>query len=701
MYISAREKLILEILLDKREKLTIKELAKKIDVSSRTIHRDLKGVEKLLNEYNLDLLRKTGAGIQITGLEASKADLKRKIITLAYRELTRDERQTIILCTLFESAEPVKIFTLANELRVTSTVISSDLTKLERQLERFQLSILKKRGYGVELSGSEKAKRRAISYVIAKSLKEDEFLSFIKESIQKKSGIQENSISERLLHLVDREKLLIIEDVMQKLNRDALFSITDNAYVGLIVHVALAIERIMQDEKIEMDQMYLEQLKLEPEYHIAQKIIAELMLRFQIEIPDAEIGYITMHLQGAKLRQYEGNALDVPNLQIIMQAKKLMRYIEEVTGDDLMNNAPLLEGLITHLKPALYRIRQNMGITNPLLTSVRKDYEDLFQIVIDACKEVFPALQIPDEEIGYLVMHFGSAILASKGERDLKAYVVCSSGIGTSKMLASQLRREIREIDEIKNVSIFELKELHIADRDLIISTIHLQDFTKEYIIVSPFISPEEIKQVQLYARKKMLIQKVFPPLTENISNVEETMKRMETIHLYTGAVSTILAGFQLTTEKEAGSLKKCIHLVCEQLEKQAVIQDAQTVTEALFVREAISGVGIPETKLALFHTRHEHVLKPSFTIHTLRESIVMRAMDGTAIEVKDLLVLLSPKEYHEPGLEVLSLISTLIIESEKSIELFESNQSGPIHSYLAQKFEQFVDEKIKQLRSV
>ena len=124
--------------------------------------------------------------------------------------------------------------------------------------------------------------------------------------------------------------------------------------------------------------------------------------------------------------------------------------------------------------------------------------------------------------------------------------------------------------------------------------------------------------------------------------------------------------------------------------------EDAETVADALFAREAIGGVGIPGTKLALFHTQHEQVLKPSFTIHTLREPIVMKAMDGTDIEVSQLLLLLSPDPYHEPGLEVLSLISTLIIENEQSIELFESEEENRIHSYLAKKFEQFIDEKIK-----
>ena len=119
-----------------------------------------------------------------------------------------------------------------------------------------------------------------MSYLIAKTLKEDEFLSLIKERIEKNSVSQENSISERLLHLVDREKLLIIENVMQDLQRVLPFPITDSAYVGLLVHLALAIERILVGENIEMDQMYLQQLKMEPEFDIAQEIIEKMAVTF-------------------------------------------------------------------------------------------------------------------------------------------------------------------------------------------------------------------------------------------------------------------------------------------------------------------------------------------------------------------------------------------------------------------------------------
>lgn len=696
MYISAREKLIVEILLEQRDKLTIKMLAEEVEVSPRTIHRDLKGIESLLKTYHLELVRKTGMGIQVIGSLQDKESLKRKLMTVALQDYMADERQTLILSTLYEAAGPVKLFTLAHELRVTESTISADLLKLEEQIAHFELSILKKRGYGIELSGTEEAKRRAISYVIAKTLKEDEFLSLIRQNKVRQSNAHEESISERLLHLIDRDKLMMIEEVIRKLKHETLQSMTDQAYVGLIVHVALAVERIKQGEKIEMGAELLSQLQSAPEYLIAERIIKELAIHFQITIPDAEVGYITMHLQGAKLRQTEENLLKGSSLQIMMQAQQLVKYVEKETGHELLNNRSFLEGLVTHLKPALYRIQQNMGITNPLLQNVRKDYEALFQIVREACAEVFQEFKIPEQEIGFLVMHFGAAILSVKGKHDLKAYVVCSSGIGTSKMLATQLRREVPEIEEIRNVSAFELSELTILDRDLVISTIHLPTFSKEYMIVSPFLTGQEIQDVQLQAKRKLLMKKVssaFPKKQEDIIEIKERVKK---IHDYTGAVFELLNGFQQTIAKEVKTLPTYVEMVCQQLGEKAILQNAKVVADALIERQELSGVGIPGTQMALLHTKHSSIQKASFTIHVLREPIKMRAMDDTVNEVNHLLFLLAPDPYHEAGLEVLSLISTLLIESEQSIELFQSNDEARIHTYLGINLEQFINEKLK-----
>lgn len=197
MYVSARERLILEMLLEKKEEVTVKDLAKEMDVSVRTIHRDLKGVEDILKDYHLSLVKKSGVGIQIIGEEEKMEELKRALFHLTSQEYTPDERQTFILCTLLESPEPVKLISLANDLNVTIATVSNDITKLEDHLRVFDLSILRKRGYGVELIGTETAKRRAMRSIIADNLNEVEFLSLVRENIQK------NQLNNRILSLKD------------------------------------------------------------------------------------------------------------------------------------------------------------------------------------------------------------------------------------------------------------------------------------------------------------------------------------------------------------------------------------------------------------------------------------------------------------------------------------------------------------------
>lgn len=59
MVISARERLILQFLLeDMKEDVTIKQLADIVNVSERTIHRDLKNIEDVLQAFHLKLQKK-------------------------------------------------------------------------------------------------------------------------------------------------------------------------------------------------------------------------------------------------------------------------------------------------------------------------------------------------------------------------------------------------------------------------------------------------------------------------------------------------------------------------------------------------------------------------------------------------------------------------------------------------------------------
>ncbi|WP_078382193.1 BglG family transcription antiterminator [Sutcliffiella halmapala] len=709
MYITARERQILELLLSSEQEITVKDLANEIDVSPRTVHRDLKDVEETLQHYELSLIKKSGVGIQIIGDPEHIEELKLFLFNVSHNQYTADERQLIILCTLLESTEPVKLIAIANDLNVTIATISNDLNKVEEQLKKLSnLELIRKRGYGVEIVGSESAKRKAMSKIISENVDEFDLLSLIRENIQKKTFQQHNSISERLLGLVNKNNLLIVERAVDEINKELPYSIADSAYMGLVVHLALAMERILRGENISIDQGYLDRLHGTPEFKVARKIIDKLEKVFQTSIPEAEIGYITMHLLGAKLRLDKEYLIEDTSLQIALQAKSLITYVSNRVHQDLSDNRSLLQGLVAHLSPALFRIKQNMGISNPLLARIKSDYSELFSIVKDGVGIIFSDLDVPDEEIGYLVMHFGSVLIGRQERKSLTALVVCSSGIGTSKMLATRLQKEIPEIKECRNVSLFELQQMDYQRYDLILSTMRLPEIDKDYIVVNPILTTDEVEKVKTYIHQHTKMQLMESPIrqpseieVESFAPKEQTIELMQKLSQYSNTITTILKGFTVLKGDKPREIPQLLELSCDFLWEQQIIMDKQTVLQDLLKREKLGGLGIPGTELALFHAKSKAVKEPALIVYTLVQPLTIKAMDASEMKAKTILILVAPESIDVAGLEVLSQISATIIENEQSIRLFESQDEREISSYLAAKLNHFFYEKLYELRSV
>jgi mannitol operon transcriptional antiterminator len=698
MYISARERKILELLLITREEVTVKELADELDVSPRTVHRDLKGVEKLVREQGLELNKKSGIGIQVVGADDLKEKLQFYLFNLSHNEYTPEERQTIVLSELLYSHEPIKLLAIANDLNVTIATISNDLNKVEERLAPFQLTLIRKRGYGVEVVGSESAKRKAMSSLISENIDEFELLSFIKENIQKKSSKNVDTITDRLLGLVDKKKLLIIEKQIDEIKNELPYSIADSSYIGLVVHLALAIERIQQGDDINFDEEYLNSLKPTREYKVAEKIVKGLEEIFRLTISPGEIGYITMHLMGAKLRNEHDDLLEDSSLQVGMIAQQFIRFVSDEIDIDLTKNLSLFQGLVAHLRPALYRIRQNMGISNPLLAKIEKDYPEMFFLLSNAVQVILPDLRVPKEEIGYLVMHFASALLYKEEGRALNTLVVCSSGIGTSKILSSKLEQQISGI-KTRNASLFDLANLDLNEFDAILSTVPLKDFKKDYLVVSPLLSNDEISKVKQYLLGQKQELSLGTAIRENdrqIIDSHEFFVHMKKISHYSSVISQVLGGFFIEEISEELTIKESLIQQCQRLEQDFMVRNAFDLVDELFAREEMGGLGIPETTMALYHTRSDQVLIPSFTIFRLKHNVSVKAMDGSTLKINTVLLMLSPKKVSEEALEILSRISSLVIRDEHIIQQFQTGNEKTIANLLATELKEIYDAKIK-----
>ncbi|TFJ93075.1 PRD domain-containing protein [Lentibacillus salicampi] len=690
MYLSGRERKMLEYLLEAQGAVTIKTIADRLDVSERTVQRDLSNVEQMLFDYNLELNKQSGVGLQISGLATDKNHLLAEITETSWSEFTPEERQAILLSTLLETDEPVKLFALAANLHVTTATVSHDLDQLENKLTNHKLHLIRRRGYGIRIEGREADKRAAISSLIAEHVNTSDMVSFLKQRTQ---APKMNAISDRLLGLVNPEKLSIIEQRVSQARDKLRYDLADSAYIGLVVHLALAIERLQKGDTIEFDQKYLHEISQTSEYTIAKRLIHDLEKDLDMTIPNDEIGYITMHLMGAKLRVDQHYVIEDSSFDVAYQAKEIIEHVSNRLGKDLTYNITLLNDLVAHLKPSIYRLKKGLTISNPMLAEITRDYNALFKIVQEAVGEVFPDLTFPDDEIAYLVLHFAAILLHDETDASMRALVICSSGIGTAKMLATKLKQQIPEIKQVENQSLFDLERTETDDYDIVVSTIPLDDMANDYILTSPMLTKPEADKVKRAIRKRKATVPQKPTTQTKWENEQsDSRQKLEMIQAYSAAILEVLKSLEVKHFSGNMSLDALLQEACEQLAANGVIQNPENVRRSLIDRQAKSGLGIPGSYLALYHTRTDDVKRPSFTVYALNQPLIVNSMAGTDMTMNTLLVMLAPADADQELLETLSYLSSLIIE-EESIQALESGDINRIEQHLSKHFYKWLNE--------
>ncbi|HET7628236.1 MAG TPA: BglG family transcription antiterminator [Bacillales bacterium] len=702
MYLTAREKQILFQLLSADQAVTVQSLAERLKVSKRTVQRDVKGLQPLLSEHGLSA-ESDSRGMFVEGSAEQKQSLLRQAAEIKPFEYTADERQTMIVCHLLEADEPVKLAALAHELRVTSATVSHDLDAVEETLKPYDLALIRKRGYGVEIAGKERHIRQFMSGLLADQLGVKDTITALKDKIDRDDTVPLPAASERLLGLIDRDKLAVVEKTVKDGGRALRLRLADRALVGLIVHVALAVGRLENGETIEMKDELLEELKATKEYGWAQTLAERLSPEFGIALPESEVGYITMHLRGAKVRiEKAGDTFDEAHWRLMQACRRLMEILERRLGVRFSDSEPLLQGLATHLRPAMYRMKHHMPIENPLLSQIKHNYRKLFTVLQEAMPEVFPDLEVPETEIGYLVMHFGASLRAEVCP--VSALVICSSGIGSSKLLASRLAQTFPEMERIDHGAVHDLREQDLSAYDLILSTVPIQNVGRQVIEVNPFLKDGDIRQIRQALAKlrnpestgAMGTRKQSKDSGEKAASVTGG-EVLDKIHRYTDAIQAVLTGFSVTAV-DGGTMEEVLyHLVKSSKQDGAVVDEAR-LRKKLLERQQLSGMGLPGSGCALFHSKDEAVSQVHFTVHPLKRPLTIAGMDGAAMTCKTVLLMLAPGGSSEETMQVLSRVSTLVIENERSLALFEEGNETAIRRLLEQKLMGFFKEQLNKL---
>ncbi|MBC8080762.1 MAG: BglG family transcription antiterminator [Gorillibacterium sp.] len=709
MPVSYRQRQMLELLMDRKDDMTAGQIAEELGVSVRTIHREMDEVEAFLHRHGIRLQRKAGAGIRLQEQEDSERLrlVRAELENQRSADYSAEERQLLILCELLETNSPIKLFYLAHELKVTIPTVGYDLNRLEQWLEPSGLTLIRRRGYGVQICGMEMDKRKAIWLAASENLDDSDLYVRSPE-------VSSSPIESRLLHLCGKSFMAEVDQVLWKAEEQWPSHISEHTYTNLMLRLSIGISRFHANFSLDAKKVATDEentigdndrnhsvpargevaRKNSISSSVAMGMTHMLAAHLSLTLPLDEFSYLA-ELFEQVINEVRSESSPEDHFHLLHLVNQLIDSVEEMMGLSFSEDRTLREGLLLHLRPALERLGQGERIRNPLLPQIRRDYASLFLAVQQAAGAVIQTIEVPDEEVGFITMHFGASLERFKQlGRGIRALLVCRSGIGSSRMLSVRINREFPQIEVTERVTWLDAERIPASDYDLIISTIDLPNAPNRYIKVSPFLTEDEAERLRVFIRENVPRERRVNPSATRL-NDNMTMLRLSSLQATLNSIVGLINRFEVFhfDSSQPVSLEEAIGCLCQYGLEAKVLDDPEMVTEQILTREQFGSLRIPDSNVALFHTRSPSVSQPWLALLALPEPIpLIAAEDG---RVSRLLLMLGPQELGRENLEVLSEISALLLLPEL-VRLLEEGDEEQIRRFLADRLQAFYQNIIK-----
>lgn len=481
---------MLDLIISNDKPIIVNDIADKLNISSRTVRYDLDRIGDYLKEINLpNLERKPNLGVSLKLNEIQKEKLFKllgKINNYDY-VLSKRERVIYAIRELLVKSDFTTINSLSDRMMVSRSTVINDLSDIKKWIFENNLQFESLKGHGIKVFGNEVELRKATAKLIIQGIGT---LNLLNVNMMK------------LFKDVDmdfiRNSIKLAEEQMEG-------TFSDDAFNNLVIHIAIAIKRIQLSKDIIMNKEELKDLRKTEEFVISSGIAKMLEERFLISVPEDEIGYMAIHLLGSNIISIE-NADKDDWVHVHLIASTLIEEVENRLGYDFSSDSRLFDGLLQHIRPAIYRFKNDLKVKNPLIDEIKMNYYSMFMSIKQSVKFIEDELGkiIDEEEIGYLTLHFMASLERLKNDKFMNpnVLVVCATGLGTSKFVALKLK-SIFDINIIDTIPSHDVEKVLKNNRvDVIVTTIPLKVKGIRCILVNTFLTEKNISDLSIFIAK-------------------------------------------------------------------------------------------------------------------------------------------------------------------------------------------------------
>lgn len=688
MMYSSRLKKILEYCLQQDGYVTIEELAHQLKTSTRTIFRELKDIDRDLKTCGLTMHSKTGKGIFFEGNRVDKENLLHVIQVQGVQYVNKEERRNLLIFEVLRQEETQKLIHYANVFEVSEATISNDIDAIEPWFQTLSLTIDRKPGKGIELSGSEENVRRAMTSIVNKTITEDKAYQsvnyFDPEILYDQIFAKRESNS--IMKLLNQEILERILDVFNLYHRElGLDRYAQISYIGLIIHLVIAIDRILKKEELSKNEDVIAMVEQDPCYIQAQRMASYLEAEFDIAIPDVETAFIALHLKGAKMSVVNYSTTESDEQQVLLHlVHEMIDQYDFEKRMYLSQDEELFIGLLTHLEPTIVRLKNHLPIYNPLLAQLKELYSDIFQQTKKACQLLEKKYEciVSEDEVGFVSMHIGASLErmkhSSNQKRIVSIGVVCASGIGVSALLSARLKKAFPQRVELSVLSMEEVLHGEYTC-ELLLSTFAIGKQTCPVIQVSPLLNTEDIVKIKQVV-EQLQTQEVIPSTQASTKDFKFTLQQMREVS------SQCLSLLEHLVFKHIPSTSTIVDMIDEVGRIYGETKEMEKgIVDSLGQREQLGSVIMDDYHFALLHAKTSGVKQCCLALFL---------PEHTCFEIKELafvMVLLLPLAASKSQQALLSMVSRSVLEDDAFYQALCAKKTEEIEARLCDRMREYI----------
>ncbi|WP_323704129.1 BglG family transcription antiterminator [Mammaliicoccus sp. Dog046] len=618
--LNGRQRRIMHYLLSNGKQLyTIKELSEMLGSSDKTIRNDMKVIIETSKQLaGVDIRIKRGSGIHVAIDQHIEDDLIEQL-NAAYE--SKDQNMVAIniaVLLLNASNKHLLLKDIAREMYISINEVKVALAIIGDWMEKFSISIVVKKGKGIQLQGREIDFRNASRFI---------------------ASLQMNRLSnhEILIKEFGAVEYKVVSDQVNQVFNEIL---TNDEKTQLMTHLLIMIHRIKSGHFISIEIPITEKEMT----HVLNELCDQLEQHLSIKINENERRYLTLHLP----ERHDSNL--EPAEEVLRLVENLMDEMKHEAMIDFSTDEQLKLGLMTHMTSTIDRMYLSVNINNPLLTEIKKSYPFIFSSVVNAIRNLESKLKykIPENEMGYITLHFQAAYERMKSTEHKKVVIVCHLGVGISQMLRVRIEKRFPNFIICDVIKVDETVDyIQKNDIDMIVTTIKLDIDTIPVIQVSPLLTTEDEQSLGKYTSS----------IDIKSPNQSLLMKYLKTelIHMNTSDLSRY----------------ELIELIGSELIEAGYVQKAfvQSVSHREFLSSTAVGYGV-----SIPHGKTEYVEQSSISLAILKEPIIW-GEENVSIVFLTALTEEDKKYYHQIYRE----INDLIEDEETMLNLKHANSKEEI----------------------